>query len=79
MGGFFCAVPPNPAPASCRLAGCSPAAAARLCGHIYPVHAKTRKSFGLMTRKLSVTESHSSGQFWMREPLSAATGISGST
>jgi hypothetical protein len=24
---------------------------------IYPVHAKTRKSFGEMTRKLSVTES----------------------
>ena len=30
---------------------------------IYPVHARTRKSFGFMTRKLSVTESQSSGQF----------------
>ena len=30
---------------------------------IYPVHAKTRKSFGLMTRKLSVTELHRSAQF----------------
>jgi hypothetical protein len=25
---------------------------------LYPVHVTTRKSFGLMTRKLSVTESH---------------------
>src|SRR5450759_1967712 len=30
---------------------------------IYPVHVTTRKSFGLMTRKLSVTESHRSAQF----------------
>jgi hypothetical protein len=29
---------------------------------IYPVHVRTRKSFGSMTRKLSVTESRSSGQ-----------------
>src|SRR5450631_4472494 len=30
---------------------------------LYPVHVTTRKSFGLMTRKLSVTESHRSAQF----------------
>jgi hypothetical protein len=30
---------------------------------VYPVHAKTRKSFGEMTRKLSVTESHIWAQF----------------
>ena len=30
---------------------------------IYPVHVMTRKSFGLMTRKLSVTESQKSAQF----------------
>ena len=30
---------------------------------IYPVHVTTRKSFGLMTRKLSVTESQRSAQF----------------
>src|ERR1700751_2937935 len=29
---------------------------------LYPVHVTTRKSFGLMTRKLSVTESHNSAQ-----------------
>ena len=29
---------------------------------IYPAHVRTRKSFGLMTRKLSVTESQYSGQ-----------------
>jgi len=29
---------------------------------IYLAHARTRKSFGLMTRKLSVTESQNSGQ-----------------
>ena len=29
---------------------------------LYPVHARTRKSFGLMTRKLSLTESQNSGQ-----------------
>ena len=37
------------------------------CGTIrlklYPVHVMTRKSFGLMTRKLSVTESQRSAQF----------------
>ena len=32
-------------------------------GVIYPVQARTRKSFGLMTRKLSATESHNSNQF----------------
>src|ERR1039457_4685972 len=32
-------------------------------GEVYPVHVTTRKSFGLMTRKLSVTESHRSAQF----------------
>ena len=31
--------------------------------YIYPVHVMTRKSFGLMTRKLSVTESQKSAQF----------------
>ena len=30
---------------------------------IYPVHVSTRKSFGLMTRKLSVTESRKLLQF----------------
>ena len=30
----------------------------------YPVHARTRKSFGFMTRKLSVTESQNRGQFF---------------
>src|ERR1039458_4613999 len=30
---------------------------------LYPVHVTTRKSFGLMTRKLSVTESHRLAQF----------------
>ena len=30
---------------------------------VYPVHAKTRKSFGEMTRKLSVTESQIAAQF----------------
>src|SRR5450830_1239304 len=30
---------------------------------LYPVHVTTRKSFGLMTRKLSVTESHRIAQF----------------
>jgi NAD(P)-dependent dehydrogenase (short-subunit alcohol dehydrogenase family) len=30
---------------------------------VYPVHARIRKSFGSMTRKLSVTESQSSSQF----------------
>ena len=30
---------------------------------LYPVHVMTRKSFGLMTRKLSVTESQKSAQF----------------
>src|SRR5271157_4919694 len=29
---------------------------------LYPGHARTRKSFGLMTRKLSVTELQNSGQ-----------------
>ena len=31
--------------------------------HLYPVHVSTRKSFGLMTRKLSVTESRKLLQF----------------
>ena len=30
---------------------------------IYPVHLRTRKSFGLMTRKLSVTKSRKLAQF----------------
>ena len=30
---------------------------------LYPVHVMTRKSFGLMTRKLSVTKSQKSAQF----------------
>src|SRR6202035_2123696 len=33
------------------------------CRFIYPVHVSTRKSFGLMTRKLSVTESRKLLQF----------------
>ena len=32
-------------------------------GYLYPVHIRTRKSFGLMTRKLSVTESLKLPQF----------------
>ena len=31
---------------------------------LYLAHARTRKSFGLMTRKLSETESQHSSQFW---------------
>ena len=31
--------------------------------YVYPVHVTTRKSFGLMTRKLSVTESQRFAQF----------------
>ena len=31
--------------------------------YVYPVHVMTRKSFGLMMRKLSVTESQRSAQF----------------
>jgi hypothetical protein len=31
--------------------------------HVYPVQVRTRKSFGLMTRKLSVTESRKLPQF----------------
>ena len=38
-------------------------AAKSLTTKIYPVHVMTRKSFGLMTRKLSVTESQRSAQF----------------
>ena len=33
------------------------------CVQLYPVHVMTRKSFGLMTRKLSVTKSQRSAQF----------------
>src|SRR4029077_479628 len=43
---------------------------------LYPVHLKTRKSFGLMTRKLSVTESQRSAQFrgtFSRRKLSVAS------
>ena len=43
---------------------------------IYPVHVMTRKSFGLMTRKLSVTESQRSAQFpgtFSRRKLSVAS------
>ena len=35
----------------------------RAQAELYPVHVMTRKSFGLMTRKLSVTESQRSAQF----------------
>ena len=35
----------------------------RAVSTLYPVHVMTRKSFGLMTRKLSVTESQRSAQF----------------
>jgi drug/metabolite transporter (DMT)-like permease len=44
--------------------------------HRYPVHVMTRKSFGLMTRKLSVTESQRSAQFpgtFSRRKLSVAS------
>ena len=52
-----------------------------LCGRkffwkIYPVHVMTRKSFGLMMRKLSVTESQRSAQFpgtFSRRKLSVAS------
>ena len=43
---------------------------------IYPVHVMTRKSFGLMMRKLSVTESQKSAQFpgtFPRRKLSVAS------
>ena len=43
---------------------------------IYPVHVMTRKSFGLMTRKLSVTELQRSAQFpgtFSRRKLSVAS------
>ena len=43
---------------------------------VYPVHVMTRKSFGLMTRKLSVTESQRSAQFpgtFPRRKLSVAS------
>ena len=43
---------------------------------LYPVHVMTRKSFGLMTRKLSLTESQMSTQFrgtFSRRKLSVAT------
>ena len=30
--------------------------------NLYPAHVRTRKSFGLMTRKLSVTDAQNSGQ-----------------
>ena len=43
---------------------------------LYPVHVMTRKSFGLMTRKLSVTESQRSAQFpgtFSRRKLSVAS------
>jgi len=45
-------------------------------GLIYPVHVMIRKSFGLMTRKLSVTESQRSAQFrgtFSRRKLSVAS------
>ena len=44
--------------------------------HVYPVHVMTRKSFGLMMRKLSVTESQRSAQFpgtFSRRNLSVAS------
>ena len=43
---------------------------------LYPVHVMTRKSFGLMMRKLSVTESQRSAQFpgtFSRRKLSVAS------
>lgn len=43
---------------------------------LYPVQARTRKSFGFMTRKLSVTESQNSGQHlgtFLRRKSSAAS------
>ena len=43
---------------------------------VYPVHVMTRKSFGLMMRKLSVTESQKSAQFpgtFSRRKLSVAS------
>src|SRR5712691_10980678 len=43
---------------------------------VYPVHVMTRKSFGLMTRKLSVTESQKSAQLrgtFSRRKLSVAS------
>lgn len=48
-----------------------------ILGHeVYPVHLITRNSFGLMTRKLSVTESQRSAQFrgtFSRRKLSVAS------
>ena len=48
----------------------------RAAERLYPVHVMTRKSFGLMTRKLSVTESQRSAQFpgtFSRRKLSVAS------
>jgi hypothetical protein len=45
------------------LVGQKPPALAGLAADIYFVHVMTRKSLGLMTRKLSVTESHIVAQF----------------
>ena len=45
-------------------------------GNVYPVHVMTRKSFGLMMRKLSVTKSQRSAQFpgtFSRRKLSVAS------
>ena len=47
-----------------------------LADDLYPVHVMTRKSFGLMMRKLSVTESQRSAQFpgtFSRRKLSVAS------
>ena len=49
---------------------------ARQFAKVYPAHARTRKSFGLMTRKLSVTESQKLSQFlgtFSRRNVSAAS------
>jgi hypothetical protein len=42
---------------------CDMYANGKYIGVVYPVHVRTRKSFGLMTRKLSVTESRKLAQF----------------
>src|SRR5712691_9777003 len=53
-----------------------PRALSRPVRDVYPVHVMTRNSFGLMTRKLSVTESQRSTQFrgtFSRKKLSVAS------
>ena len=53
---------PNASAHSCKQPSCASKFMSTVL-ILYPVHVMTRKSFGLMTRKLSVTESQRSAQF----------------